>query len=119
MSGLLPKREGMKNNALYTDTTLALDPNTGKLKWHRQHLETDTWDLDYVYERMLFDFNIEGKPRKALVTAGKLAILEAVDRTNGDWLWHKETVPQNVVQSIDPKTGELAADIPGQGKMFV
>ena len=41
MSGLLPKREGQKNNALYTDSTLALDPATGKLKWHRQHLENE------------------------------------------------------------------------------
>lgn len=122
MNGLLPKREGMKNNALYTDSTLAIEPNTGKLKWHRQHLETDTWDLDYVYERMLFDFNIDGKPRKAVVTAGKLAIVEAVDRTNGDWLWHKETVPQNVVQSIDPKTGAKTinpASIPKIGQTTV
>jgi alcohol dehydrogenase (cytochrome c) len=41
-----------------------------------------------------------------VITAGKLGIIEALDRTNGQWLWHKETVPQNVVASIDPKTGE-------------
>ena len=41
-----------------------------------------------------------------MVTTGKLGIIEAIDRTNGEWLWHKETVPQNVVASIDPKTGE-------------
>jgi hypothetical protein len=44
----------------------------------------------------------------SLVTAGKLGIVEALDGTNGQWLWHKETVPQNVVASIDPKTGEKA-----------
>ena len=32
-----------------------------------------------------------------MVTTGKLGIIEAIDRTNGQWLWHKETVPQNVV----------------------
>jgi PQQ-dependent dehydrogenase (methanol/ethanol family) len=105
MSGLAPKKDGLQNSALYTDSTLAIEPTTGKLKWYRQHLENDTWDLDYVYERMLIDLTVNGEPRKALVTAGKLGIIEAIDRTNGQWLWHKETVHQNVVASIDPKTG--------------
>jgi alcohol dehydrogenase (cytochrome c) len=105
MNGLLPKKEGAQNNALYTDSTLAIDVTTGGMKWHRQHLETDTWDLDYVYERLLVDLPVNGEQRKALITTGKLGIIEAIDRTNGQWLWHKETVPQNVVASIDPKTG--------------
>jgi alcohol dehydrogenase (cytochrome c) len=105
MNGLLPKKEGVQNTALYTDSTLAIDVTTGALKWYRQHLETDTWDLDYVYERLLVDLPVNGEQRKALITTGKLGIVEAIDRTNGQWLWHKETVPQNVVASIDPKTG--------------
>lgn len=108
INGLLPKSSDPKvtNDALYTDSTLAIDPKTGELKWYHQYLKTDTWDLDYVYERMLIDMPIDGKDTKTVVTSGKLGILEALDRTNGDWLWAKETVPQNVVQSIDPKTGE-------------
>jgi alcohol dehydrogenase (cytochrome c) len=106
MNGLLPKKPGLKNTALYTDSTLAIEPKTGKVRWYRQHLETDTWDLDYVYERMLIDLPVGGQTRKAVVTTGKLGIIEAIDRTNGEWLWHKETIPQNVVASIDPKTGE-------------
>src|SRR5205085_9631821 len=43
--------------------------------------------------------------RKTMVTSGKRGILEVIDRTNGQWLWHKEMVPQNVVASIDPKSG--------------
>jgi alcohol dehydrogenase (cytochrome c) len=105
MRGTTPKKEGMRNDALYSDSTLAIEPNTGKLRWFRQHLQDDTWDLDYVYERMLVDLTVNGQRRKALVTSGKLGILEAIDRTNGEWLWHKEMVPQNVVSSIDPKTG--------------
>ena len=54
---------------------------------------------------MLVDLPVNGETRKALVTTGKLGIIEAIDRTNGEWLWHKETVPQNVVAAIDPKTG--------------
>jgi alcohol dehydrogenase (cytochrome c) len=122
MSGLAPKKEGLQNSALYTDSTLAIEPATGKLKWYRQHLENDTWDLDYVYERMLIDLTVDGEPRKALVTAGKLGIIEAIDRTNGQWLWHKETVHQNVVASIDPKTGAKTinqAAIPHVGQTTV
>ena len=122
MNGLLPKKQGAKNNALYSDSTLAIEPKTGKLKWYRQHLETDTWDLDYAYERMLIDLPVNGETRKALVTTGKLGIIEAIDRTNGEWLWHKETMPQNVVSSIDPKTGEKTinqAAIPHIGQTTV
>jgi alcohol dehydrogenase (cytochrome c) len=122
MSGLLPKKEGAQNTALYTDSTLAIDVSTGNLKWYRQHLENDTWDLDYSYERMLIDLTVNGEPRKALVTTGKLGIIEAIDRTNGQWLWHKETVHQNVVSAIDPKTGAKtinAASVPKVGQTTV
>jgi alcohol dehydrogenase (cytochrome c) len=105
MRGTVPRKEGFENNALYSDSTLAIEPDTGKLRWYRQHLQDDTWDLDYVYERLLIDLPVNGEPRKALVTAGKLGILEAIDRTNGQWLWHKEMVPQNVIAAIDAKTG--------------
>jgi alcohol dehydrogenase (cytochrome c) len=105
MNGLLPAKEGMKNNALYTDSTLALDPDTGKLKWYHQYLQTDTWDLDYIFERILVDLPVDGKDTKQVVTTGKLGIIESLDRTDGKWLWAKQTVPQNVVQAIDPKTG--------------
>lgn len=108
ISGLLPKSDDPKvtNNALYTDSTLALDPATGDLKWYHQYLANDSLDLDYVYERLLIDAPVKGEDRKLVVTTGKLGIIEALDRTNGEWLWAKETVPQNVVQSIDPVTGE-------------
>ncbi len=107
MSGLLPPSEeaGVTSDALYTDATLALDPQSGELKWYFQHLPNDTWDLDYIYERILVDLPVNGETRKQVVTTGKLGIIEALDRTDGSWLWHVETVPQNVVASIDPETG--------------
>jgi alcohol dehydrogenase (cytochrome c) len=111
MRGTMPRKPGMKVTALYTDSTLAIDPDTGRMKWYHQHLEDDTWDLDYVYERMLIDLPVNGETRKAVITAGKLGIIEALDRTNGQWLWHKETVPQNVVAAIDPKTGEKTINV--------
>ena len=75
------------NNALYTNSTLAIDAKTGEVKWYHQYLQTDTWDLDYAYERMLIDLPVNGVTRKAVVTTGKLGIIEAIDRTTGEWLW--------------------------------
>lgn len=108
ISGLLPKSSdpNVTNDALYTNSTLAIDPKTGELKWYYQYLPNDSLDLDYVYERMLIDLPVEGTERKMVVTSGKIGIIEALDRTTGEWLWAKETVPQNVVSSIDPQTGE-------------
>ncbi len=108
MRGTLPAKTapGISNTALYSDSTLAIDPKTGKVKWYHQYLQNDTWDLDYVYERMLIDLPVAGKTRQTVVTTGKLGIIEALDRNTGEWLWAKETVPQNVVSKIDQKTGE-------------
>jgi alcohol dehydrogenase (cytochrome c) len=108
MRGTLPLKKtppGLTNTALYSDSTLAINPGTGEVKWYHQYLQNDTWDLDYVYERMLIDLPFNGATRKMVVTTGKLGIIEALDRTTGEWLWAKQTVPQNVVASIDPKTG--------------
>ena len=107
IGGLSPKSPdpNVTNDALYTDSTLAIDPNTGELKWYHQYLKNDTLDLDYVYERLLVDLPVNGEERKQVVTTGKLGIIESLDRTTGDWLWARETVPQNVVASIDPVTG--------------
>lgn len=90
-------------SVLYTNSTLALDIETGKLKWYYQHLPRDNWDLDSPYERILIDQDVDGKTQHLLVTAaGKNGIVFALDRDTGKYLWHKDTVVQNVVKSIDP-----------------
>jgi len=123
MRGTRPfKDASAKERSLYSDSTLALDPKTGTMKWYHQYLADDTWDLDYVYERQLIDLPVGGAAKKMLVTTGKLGIIEAIDRTNGDFLWAKETVPQNVVKAIDPKTGAKTINedaIPHIGKTTV
>jgi PQQ-dependent dehydrogenase (methanol/ethanol family) len=124
MRGTLPLKvaPGITNSSLYSDSTLAIDPGTGQLKWYYQYLENDTWDLDYVYERMLIDLPFNGATRKMVITAGKLGIIEALDRTTGEWLWAKQTIPQNVVANIDQKTGAKTINqeaIPHIGKTTV
>ncbi len=55
------KEPGINNDALYTDTTLAFDPDTGKLMWHFQHMPNDQWDLDWAFERQLINLPREGR----------------------------------------------------------
>lgn len=89
-------------SVLYTNSTLALDIDTGKLKWYYQHLPRDNWDLDSPFERMLVDQEVDGKVRKMVVTVpGKNGIAFGLDRETGKYLWHKDTVYQNVVKAID------------------
>jgi alcohol dehydrogenase (cytochrome c) len=94
------------NDALYTDSTVALDPDTGKLVWHYQHFNGDVWDYDWVFEQSLIDLPVNGVNRKLAVTAGKLAIFDAVDRASGQYLFSHDLGLQTLVASIDPKTGK-------------
>jgi alcohol dehydrogenase (cytochrome c) len=92
---------------LYTDSTLALDVDTGKIVWYRQFLPRDNWNLDHVFEQVLVDINVGNQMRKALVTIGKPGIIWALDRRTGDLLWTRETTYQNVVKQIDPVSGKV------------
>jgi len=103
---LLPHpSRGKSNDALYTDSTLALDPDTGKLVWYYQHMNRDVWDQDWVFEQSLITLPVNGRPTPLLVTGGKLAIFDALDRADGKYEFSKDVGFQNLVVRIDPKTG--------------
>ena len=89
------------HKTLYANSTVALNPDTGKLVWYYQHAPGESFDLDEVYERVLVD--IDGQ--KVSLSAGKAGILWKLDRRTGQYLGHKEMVGQTVWASIDPKTG--------------
>ena len=105
---LLEPRGGKvtNNDGLYTDSTVALDADTGKLAWHFQHVRRDVWDLDWVFEQSLVDLTIDGKARKLVVTGGKIALFDALDRATGKYAFSRDMGLQNLVLGIDPKTGE-------------
>jgi alcohol dehydrogenase (cytochrome c) len=71
---------------LYTDCVLAVDPDTGKLKWHFQFTPHDLFDYDAVETPILIDVVYQGTPRKLLVQANRNGYVYVLDRTNGKFL---------------------------------
>src|SRR5271165_3218662 len=71
---------------LYTDCVLALDPDTGKLKWYFQFTPHDLFDYDAVETPILIDAVYQGTARKLLVQANRNGYLYVLDRTNGKFL---------------------------------
>ena len=88
---------------LYSSSTLALDPDTGKLKWYFQHASGESLDLDEVFERVLIDHG----DQRTLMTIGKAGILWKLDRVTGRFLDAKHTLFQNVYSNLDSATGAL------------
>jgi len=99
----MPVSRGMYglDKGLYTSSTVALDADTGKLAWHFQHAPGEALDLDVVFERVLVDSG----GQNMVFTVGKDGVLWKLDRKTGKYLGHKETIFQNVWESIDVKTG--------------
>ena len=71
---------------LYSCSILALDVNTGKLKWHYQVTPNDNWDYDSVQQLMLADLNINGRTRKVIMQAPKNGFFYVLDRATGELL---------------------------------
>src|SRR5215469_18858438 len=71
---------------LYTDCVLALDPDTGKLKWHFQFTPHDLYDYDATETPVIVDAEYQGEPRKLLVEANRNGFFYILDRTNGKFL---------------------------------
>ncbi|MGA1742595.1 MAG: PQQ-binding-like beta-propeller repeat protein [Pseudohongiellaceae bacterium] len=89
------------DDALYSNSTLALNADTGELVWYYQHVPGETFDLDEVFERILVDLDGE----KLVFSAGKHGILWKLNRENGAYIGHQETLFQNVFESFNPETG--------------
>ena len=98
--------EGVSNEALYTNATIALRPKTGELAWFFQHMPNDQWDLDWVFERQLIELEVNGTLRKVVLTAGKMALYDVLDAATGEYLNSFDVGFQNIVTAVDPKTGD-------------
>ena len=86
---------------------MALDADTGKIKWHYQEVPHDTFDFDAAYEPVLFDQIIDGKMRQLIVHPNKGGYTRVIDRTTGKFVnaWpHVDAV--NWLTGVD-KDGKL------------
>jgi alcohol dehydrogenase (cytochrome c) len=95
-------RESGNGATLFANSTLALNPDTGKLAWYYDHPPGESLDLDEAFERVLID----DQGQNLVLSAGKTGILWKLNRKTGKYLDHKEMVFQNVYDSFDPVTGE-------------
>jgi alcohol dehydrogenase (cytochrome c) len=111
---------------LYSNSTIALNPDTGKLAWYYQHLPGDDWDSDYTHERTLLRTAVNpdpkyvkwinpdiphGQPRDIAVMVGEAGGIFALDRGDGKFLWATPFPyddPHNAISDIDVKTGKTS-----------
>lgn len=85
---------------LYTDSLLAIDPDTGALKWYYQYTANDTWDYDGVNTPMLTNITYKGKSYKAVVEANRNGYFYAIDRTTGKLIYAKVFVHDTSIKGI-------------------
>ena len=112
-------QDGVTNDALYLDTTLALNPDTGRLAWHFQHQANGQWDLDWAFERQVVQLPVNGVQTGVVVTAGKQAIFDIVEAETGKYVTSIDLGLQTGITAIDPVTGRKTQDptlIPGDGE---
>jgi alcohol dehydrogenase (cytochrome c) len=109
---------------LYSNCTVALDPQTGKLKWYYQHLPADDWDTDHTHERTLVTttfnpdpksvkwYNTEvprGSKHDVAAMVGESGIMFVLDRNDGTFLWAEPVpvdAPNLAISNVDGKTGK-------------
>ncbi len=86
-----------RGDALYTNSILALDIDTGERQWHFQIVPEDNWDLDTPYESMLVDLVIDGEPREALIHTSKIGWGVVLDRATGEFFHAFRTGYDNLI----------------------
>ena len=108
-----PKGGGKNGDSLYVNSTLAINPDTGKLvvalsASAKRHIRSGLRLRDDSLSRVEW----QGRKRKAVITAGKPAVIEALDAATGEFLFARDPGAQNIF-TWDPKTGVKTLLAPG------
>jgi PQQ-dependent dehydrogenase (methanol/ethanol family) len=98
-------RSDGKGDNLFLSSILALDPDTGKYKWHYQETPGETWDFTATQQMTLATLDLGNGPRKVVIHAPKNGFVFIVDRTNGKLLSAKPYVHTSWASGYDMKTG--------------
>ncbi|PWU06141.1 MAG: PQQ-dependent dehydrogenase, methanol/ethanol family [Terriglobia bacterium] len=99
----LRKTHGKDN--LYVCSVLAVQADTGELKWHYQMVPGDSWDYDSVQHLMLADLSIDGRQRKVIMQANKNGFYYTLDRITGQFISAQPFAQVTWAKGIDQKTG--------------
>jgi alcohol dehydrogenase (cytochrome c) len=97
---------------LYSDSVVALDPDTGALRWHFQFSPHDPYDYDSVQIGVLADLTWRGTPTKAILWANRNGFFYVLDRTNGRFLSAAPFVKVNWASGIDERGKPIATPQP-------
>lgn len=95
---------------LYTASTLAIDPNTGKIKWHIQGTPADAWDYDGVNELLLTDLKIGGADTPVLMKADRNGFFFVANRETGKVISAEKYVYANWAKKFDINTMRAEED---------
>lgn len=106
------KRSEGRGDNLFLSSIVALDPDTGRYRWHYQETPGETWDFTATQQMMQATLNIGGSPRKVLMQAPKNGFFYMIDRTNGKLISAGKYVPVNWATGIDPASGR-PIEVPG------
>jgi alcohol dehydrogenase (cytochrome c) len=97
---------------LYTSCLLALDPDTGKLKWYFQFSPHDLYDYDAAQTPVIVDAVLKGRQRKLIVTANRNGFLYILDRINGKFLFGRSFIAsQNWAKGLDENGRPISAGL--------
>jgi alcohol dehydrogenase (cytochrome c) len=88
---------------LYSSSVIALDADTGKLKWYYQFSPHNEFDWDATQIPVLADIQFKGSPRKVMLWANRNGMFYVLDRTNGQFLLGKPFTKVNWADGFDPK----------------
>jgi alcohol dehydrogenase (cytochrome c) len=91
-------REG---DNLYAASVVALDADSGTLRWYYQFTPHDTWDYDATHVPVLADLAIAGQPRKVLLNANRNGFFYVLDRVTGQFILGKPFVKTTWASAID------------------
>ena len=100
-----PPRNGSTRpgDNLYTNSVVALDADTGTLKWYFQFTPHDDMDWDAAQVPVLVDMQWQGQPRKLMLWANRNGLFYVLDRTTGQFLSGKPFVEVNWMSGLDEK----------------